>query len=71
MMDEYPPHQLEGDAEVVAEVEVVEHVDDVVVAILVPASQVVQDLHFHQRLLVESLLVPGDTGQKCTYYRRR
>ena len=55
----YAPHKLEGDTQVVSEVEVVQHVDDVVGALLVSAPQVIQNLHLHQSLLVEPLLVSG------------
>lgn len=53
------PEQLEADAEVTAEVEVVEHVYHVVHALLVAPPQVVQDADLDEGLVVESLLVPA------------
>ena len=47
------PHEFEGNAEMVPEVEVFAHVDDVVLSILVFAPQSVQDFHFHQRLMMK------------------
>lgn len=44
----------------VAEVEVVEHVDDVVRLLAVLEPQVVQHADFHQGLVVEALLVSVD-----------
>ena len=41
------PEQLETDAEMTAEVKVVEHVDDVVQSVLVSSAQVVQDSNFN------------------------
>ena len=55
----HSPHELEADAEVVAEVEVVQHVDDVVPALGVLGPQGVQNLHLHQGLVVEALLIPN------------
>lgn len=54
------PHELKCDAQVVAEVEVVQHVDDVVTAVLVLLPQMVQYPDFHQGLVMEPLLVPDD-----------
>lgn len=42
----------------IPEVEVLQHVDDVVVAVLILFPQVVQDADLDQRLVVEPLLVP-------------
>lgn len=50
--------QLEGDADVVAEDEVIDHVDHVVVVVDVLGPQVLQDLDLLLSLLVEPLLVP-------------
>lgn len=54
------PHELEADAQMVSEVEVVQHVDDVVDAILVLGSEMVQDAHLDQSLMMEPLLVAND-----------
>lgn len=51
-------HQLECDAFMVAEVEVVEHVNDVVGVVSVLAAKVVEDTNLLLRLPVESLLIP-------------
>lgn len=51
-------HELEADAEVVAEVEVLQHVYHIVAAVRILLPQVVQDPHFYQRLVVKSLLIP-------------
>lgn len=51
-------HELEADAEVVTEVEVLQHVYHIVTAVCVLLPQVVQDPHFYQRLVVKSLLIP-------------
>lgn len=53
-------HELEADAQVVPEVEVVQHVDDVVSRIAVLLAEMVEDLDFDQRLVVKPLLVPDD-----------
>jgi hypothetical protein len=58
------PEQLETDAEMAAEVKVVQHVDDVVQAVLVPPPQVVQDADLHQSLVMESFLIPAWYRQK-------
>lgn len=57
------PEQLETDAEMTAEIKVVQHVDDVVQAVLVPPSQVVQNADFHKGLVMESFLIPKQ-GEK-------
>lgn len=44
----------------VPKVEIVQHVYDIVVALFVPFTQMVQNPHLDQRLVVESLLVPDD-----------
>lgn len=44
----------------IPEVEVLQHVDDVVIAVLILFSQVVQDADLDQRLVMESLLIPYD-----------
>ena len=41
-----------------SEVEIVEHVDDVVHAVLVAPAQVVQNANLDQRLVMEALLIP-------------
>lgn len=43
----------------VPEVEVVEHVDDVVVLVWVTPAEVVKDFDLNEGLVVEPLLVPG------------
>ena len=55
------PKQFEGDTEVVAEVEVLMHMDDVVDAFLVLFPQCVQDLYLDQRLVVK----PGN--KECSF----
>ena len=50
--------ELEGDAQVAAEVEVFLHLHQVVLVLLVLVPQVLQNLELHQRLLVKPLLVP-------------
>lgn len=49
----YKPEELEGDAQVVPEVEVLLHVDHVVEAVLVFPLNHVQDFQLHQSLVVE------------------
>mmetsp|Transcript_24009 Transcript_24009/g.42929 ORF Transcript_24009/g.42929 Transcript_24009/m.42929 type:complete len:303 (-) Transcript_24009:952-1860(-) len=49
--------QFEGDTKVIPKVEVIHHVHDVGGALEVLLPDVLQDLHFHKRLMVESLLV--------------
>ena len=56
----HSPHELKANAEVVAEVEVVQHVDDVVAALHVLGPEGIQDLHLHQGLVMETLLVAND-----------
>jgi hypothetical protein len=51
---------LEGDAEVVAKVEVVQSVDDVVLSVRVVVPEVLQDLDLDEGLVVEALLVADD-----------
>ncbi len=46
-----------------AEVEVIEHMNDVVQAVLVAPPQVVQDADFHQGLVVKPFLVPAIRGE--------
>lgn len=53
----YQPHKFEADAKMISEVEILEHVDDVVTAIFILLSDVIQNAHFNQRLMVESFLV--------------
>lgn len=48
------PQELEGDAEVVAEIKILLHVDDVVAVVSVSPPQCIQNLQLDQRLLVES-----------------
>lgn len=48
------PQELEGDAEVVAEIKILLHVDDVVAVVSVSPPQCVQNLQLDQCLLVES-----------------
>mmetsp|Transcript_55745 Transcript_55745/g.180990 ORF Transcript_55745/g.180990 Transcript_55745/m.180990 type:complete len:282 (-) Transcript_55745:420-1265(-) len=52
--------QLEGDAQVVPEIEVVHHVHHIRGALDVALAQVLEDLHLDQRLVVKSFLVPDD-----------
>lgn len=47
------PQELEGDAEMVPEVEVLLHVNDVVLVVSVLPSQRIQDLQLHHGLVVE------------------
>lgn len=47
------PQQLEGDAEVIAEVEVLLHVDDVVEVVFVLPFYDVQDLQLNQSLVMK------------------
>ena len=61
---ECKPHELERDAQVVSEIEVLGHVDYVVSPVAVFLAQVVQNFHFHQRLVVKSLLVPKKSCHK-------
>ncbi|KAK4018016.1 hypothetical protein OUZ56_000086 [Daphnia magna] len=58
------PEQLETDAEMTAEIKVVQHVDDVVQAVLVPPSQVVQNADFHKGLVMESFLIPKQENEE-------
>mmetsp|Transcript_107975 Transcript_107975/g.311999 ORF Transcript_107975/g.311999 Transcript_107975/m.311999 type:complete len:266 (-) Transcript_107975:397-1194(-) len=51
--------QLECDAQMVPEVEVVHHVHDVRCALDVPLPNVLEDLDFHEGLVMEPLLVPN------------
>lgn len=44
----------------IPEVEVIQHVNDVVLAVLVLGPQVVEDAHLDERLVVEALLVADD-----------
>lgn len=44
----------------IPEVEIVEHVDDVMRIVRVLLTQLVQDAHLHQRLVMEPLLVPNN-----------
>ena len=55
----HSPHELKADAEVVAEVKVVQHMDNVVPALGILCPEGVQDLHLHESLVVEALLVPN------------
>ena len=50
--------QLEGDAQMVAKVKLVQHVDDVHAVARVLLAQVVQDLDFYKRLVVKALFIP-------------
>lgn len=51
--DDNPPEKLEGDAQVVSEVEVLLHVNDVVAVISVSSPHRVQDLQLDEGLMVE------------------
>ena len=57
VLDEWrdKPEELEGDAEVVSEVEVLLHVDDVVEVVLVFPLDHIQDLQLHQSLVVKPM----------------
>ena len=50
--------ELEGDAQVAAEVEVLLHLHQIMLVLLVLVPQVLQNLELHQRLVVKPLLVP-------------
>jgi len=52
--------QFEADAQMTAEIEVVEHVNDVVDTVFITASEVIQNANLHQRLVMEPLLIPYD-----------
>lgn len=54
------PHKLERDAEMVAEVEVVQHVYDMVASVRVLLPQLVQYPNLDEGLMVEALLVADD-----------
>eukprot|EP00420_Gonyaulax_spinifera_P006924 CAMPEP_0197932982 /NCGR_PEP_ID=MMETSP1439-20131203/109423_1 /TAXON_ID=66791 /ORGANISM="Gonyaulax spinifera, Strain CCMP409" /LENGTH=139 /DNA_ID=CAMNT_0043555791 /DNA_START=214 /DNA_END=634 /DNA_ORIENTATION=+ len=54
---EVDAQELKRDAEVVPEVEVVQHVHDIRGALDIPLTQVLKDLHLNKGLVVESLLV--------------
>lgn len=54
------PHKLKTDAKMVPEVEVVQHMNHVVGLILILQPEMVQHPHFHQRLVMEPLLIPDD-----------
>ena len=55
----YSLHELETDAQVIPEVEVVQHVDDIVWRVTVLFPEVIQDFDFDEGLMMESLLIPG------------
>lgn len=54
------PHQLKTDAEMIPEVEVIQHVDNIMLSILVLGPEMVEDAHLYERLVVEPLLVADD-----------
>lgn len=64
-------HELEADAEMVAEVEVVEHVDDIVRTVSVLLAQMVQDANLYQCLVVEPLLIPVNTTVSQQGYKTK
>lgn len=49
------PEEFKGDAQVTAEVEVLNHMDDVKLVVLVFAAKGVQKFHLNQRLVVKSV----------------
>lgn len=53
------PEQLETDAEMAPEIKVIQHVDDIVKAVFIPPSEMIQDANFNQGLMMEPLLVPA------------
>lgn len=59
-MNVYSLHQLETDAQMVAEIERVQHMDHVVRAVGVLLAQLVQQAHLDERLMMEALLVAYD-----------
>lgn len=54
------PHQLEAYAQMISEVEVVEHVDDVVRAIRIFLAQLIKNSNLDECLVVEALFVAND-----------
>lgn len=54
---DYKPHEFKTDAQVIPEVKILQHVDDIVTTILVLLPDVIQNSHLNQCLMVESLLV--------------
>lgn len=56
----HQPHKFEADAQVVPEVEILQHVDDIVSAVLVLLPDVIQDANFYKSLVMEALLIPDD-----------
>ncbi len=53
------PEQLKTDAEMAPEIKVIQHVDDIVKAVFIPPSEMIQDADFNQGLVMEPLLVPA------------
>lgn len=51
------PHQFEANAEMISEVEVVEHVDDVVSPVFVPLAEMIEYPDLDEGLVVEAFLV--------------
>jgi hypothetical protein len=54
------PHQLEADTQMIPEVEIVQHVDDVVRSIGILLAEFVEYANLHERLMVEALFVAND-----------
>lgn len=60
------PEEFKGDAQVTAEVEVLNHMDDVKLVVLVFAAKGVQKFHLNQRLVVKSVQ-PARQHQQTAY----
>lgn len=55
MVKVYLPHEFKCDTEMIAEIEVFSHVDDVELVVFVSPTQSVQNLDLHQCLVVKSI----------------
>lgn len=58
--NQHLPHQLETNTQMIAEVEVVQHVNDVVRSVGVLLAEFIEDAHLDERLVVEALFVADD-----------
>lgn len=59
-LSQHLPHQLEANTQMISEVEVVQHVNDVVRSIGILLAEFIENANLNERLMVEALLVPND-----------
>lgn len=53
LLSVYSPHEFKRDTQVIPEVEILSHMNDVVLIIFIFPAQSIQDFHFNQCLMME------------------